>query len=117
MFSLPLISLILTLAPFAGPALRGSIPDTAKFSVGIRGHAGQTVRLRAVGVPQGYIASFCTNRVCAAFRVSLALPASGRESIELQLIENVPGSPKPTTVTVAAEGARAASIAYRRAVR
>ncbi len=108
--SLPLVGLLIALAPLAGPQRSESVT----FSVDISGTAGEGVRLRAVGVPNGYIASFCTRRVCAPFRVAFALPNSGRESIELQLIENVPGTPRPKMVSVAADGARAVSIAYPR---
>jgi hypothetical protein len=110
------VALTLALTPFSGPVALTSAPSSAKFSVAIRGSAGQHIRLRTIGVPPGYIASFCTDRVCAPFRVTLALPASGRASIELQLIENTPGARKPRTVTVAADGARSASIAFNRAV-
>ena len=112
------IALVLALTPYAGPQARASAASASvKFSVIIRGKAGQVVRLRAVGIPAGYIASFCTKRVCAPFRVALALPASGRESIELALIENVPGARKPRSVTVAAAGARPSSIAFARGTR
>lgn len=117
MLGLAGIALVLALGPFAGAEPAGTRPDAPKFSVTVSGKSGQTVRLRAVGVPSGYIASFCTNRVCAPFRVVFALPRSGRESIELQLIENVPGARKPRMVTVAADGARAASIAFARGTR
>ncbi len=115
MLSTAVIGLVLTLAPYAGPALNGSDPGTAKFLVGVSGTAGQMVRLRAVGVPTGYIASFCTNLVCAPFRVAFTLPKSGREHVELQLIENTAGAHKPKTVTVAANGGIYASIAFSRA--
>jgi hypothetical protein len=111
-FGLPLIGLIIALAPFGGPVHPGS----AAFSVAISGQAGQIVRLRTVGIPSGFIASFCTPRVCAPFRVAFALPQSGRESIELQVIENVPGARPPKSVTVTAARARAVSIAYPRRV-
>jgi hypothetical protein len=72
--------------------------------------------LRAVDVPTGYLASFCTRRVCAPFRVTFVLPRSGRESIELQLIENDPGARRPMLVRVAADGARSASIVFAAAL-
>lgn len=107
------VSLRLGLAPFSGPAQPGSVAHTTKFSVMIHGAPGEHVRLRAVGVPQGYLASFCTHRVCAPFAVTLALPAASRDTIELQLIENIPGTRPPHTVTVTAGAARA-SIAFAR---
>jgi hypothetical protein len=112
-----LVALILALTSYAGPPLQDRSDGDAAFSVAVRGKAGQTVRLRAVDVPAGYIASFCTRRVCSAFHVSFALPPSGRESIELQLIENVAGTPRPAAVTVAAQGARSVSIAFKRGLR
>ena len=115
MLSAAVIGLVLTLAPYAGPALHGSVPGTAKFLVSVSGAAGQMVRLRVVGVPAGYIASFCTNLVCAPFRVAFTLPKSGRAHVELQLIENAAGARKPKTVTVAADGGIDASIAFSRA--
>jgi hypothetical protein len=114
-FPVSLFALIVSLSPFSGPPPSGSVPGTAKFAVDVSGESGQAVRLRAVGVPRGYIASFCTRRVCAPFNVSFALPESGRESIELQLIENVAGARRPTLVTVAADGAHTASILFSRA--
>jgi hypothetical protein len=110
MFAFPLLGLVLALAPFGGPVRT----DSVAFSVGVSGKPGQFVRLRAVGIANGYIASFCTPHVCAPFRVAFALPRSGRESIELQVIRNVPGAAPPRTVTVAAAGARTVSIAYPR---
>ena len=115
MLSAALIGLVLTLAPYTGPALHGSLTGTAKFLVSVSGSAGQLVRLRAVGVPPGYIAAFCTNLVCAPFRVAFTLPTSGREHVELQLIRNAAGAHKPKTVTVAANGGIHASIAFSRA--
>jgi hypothetical protein len=108
--ALPLIGLILTLAPIGAAGLPH--PGNTAFRVTVSGTPGQVARLRAVGVPSGYIASFCTPRVCAPFQVALALPNSGRESIELQLIENVRGAAAPRRVTVAAVGARTVSIAF-----
>lgn len=112
MFALFTLGLALGLGPYDGPPLPGSIPNTVKFAVRVSGRAGTTVALRAVGVPKGYIASFCTRLVCSRDRVSLVLGASGRERIELQFIENDPGSRPPTVVTVAAPGARSATIAF-----
>jgi hypothetical protein len=108
MFGLPLLGLIIALTPFGGPVRA----DSVAFSVGVSGEPGQVVRLRAVDLASGYIASFCTPHVCAPFRVAFALPRSGRESIELQVIRNVPGAAPPKSVTVAAPGARTVSIAY-----
>ncbi len=117
MSALPLIgAVVLGLAPFSGPAQPGSLADTAKFWVIVHGAPGERVHLRAVGVPAGYVASFCTRRVCAPFAVTFPLPPTGRDAVELQLIENTRGARPPRNVTVTAGSARA-SIAFARGVR
>lgn len=111
------LGLVLALGPYDGPPLPGSIPDTVKFAVRVAGAPGATVALRALSVPKGFIASFCTRLVCSRDRVSLVLPPSGRDRIELQFIENVVGSEPPAKVTVAARGARSVTIAFARGLR
>jgi hypothetical protein len=114
MFGVTLAALIIMIGPFTGALPEGSISVTARFSVTVSGRPGQAVHLRALGVPSGFIASFCTPKVCAPFQVSFALPSSGRESIELQLIENAPGARRPAVVRVAADGAPPVSIPVTR---
>ncbi len=111
-----LLGVMLFIGPFTGPALSGSDPATAKFSVHVRGRPAQQVRVRAVDVPIGYIASFCTARVCAPFAVTVTLPRSGGLVLELQIIENRAGTAKPSRVTVAADGAKPASVKFSLAV-
>jgi hypothetical protein len=112
---LPLVGLVIMLAA-SGPMHAGSSvhADSTAFTVRLSGRPEQTVHLRAVGIPSGYTASFCTRHLCAPFRVAFALPKSGRDSIELQVIQNVDGLPPPRTVSVASPGARTVSIAYPR---
>ncbi len=102
----------LALGPYDGPPLPGSIPETVKFAVRVRGASGATVRLHAIGVPRGYIASFCTPRVCSRDRVDLVLGTNGRERIELQFIKNEPTAHAPARVTVGAAGSSPVSVAF-----
>ena len=111
----PALAVALSLGPFTGPSLSGSVPGTAKFAVGVRGRPGASVRLRAVGVPRDYIASFCTDRVCAPYRVTFVLPRAGKQTIELQFIQKTDGARPPARVAVEADGTVRRSIAYARA--
>ena len=52
------------------------------YALDLTARAGETVRLTALDVPPGWIASFCTNRVCAPFHVAVPL-TSGRGAIEI----------------------------------
>ena len=96
----------LSLAPWTGPDLPGSVASTYKYRLVVAGTPGKTVALAATGLPKRWIASFCSDRQCAPFRTSVALPASGVKVIEFQVIPQsaAPGAP---TVRVDGDGATA----------
>jgi hypothetical protein len=83
-----------TLAPWTGPELPGSIPNTIKYRLIVAGNAGKTIALRASDVPKGWVASFCSDRVCAPFRVEVAIPENGVKIVEFQLVP-----PSATTIS------------------
>jgi peroxiredoxin/tetratricopeptide (TPR) repeat protein len=79
-------STALSFAPWTGPQLPGSSPDTAKYRLVVTGKPGQSVRLQAKDLPKGWIASFCTDRICAPLQVATTLPDSGVKVIEFQVV-------------------------------
>jgi thiol-disulfide isomerase/thioredoxin len=96
----------LSLAPWTGPDLPGSVTSTYKYRLVVAGSPGKTVALSASGLPKRWVASFCSDRVCAPFRTTVALPESGVKVIEFQVIPQtaVPGS---RTIRVDGDGATA----------
>jgi len=78
--------LSLSLAPWTGPELPGSVPDTLRYRLAVVGNTAKPVDVKAVDVPKGWIATFCTERVCTPGRVRIAIPASRVGVIELQLV-------------------------------
>ncbi|MBV8601422.1 MAG: redoxin domain-containing protein [Candidatus Eremiobacteraeota bacterium] len=76
----------LSVAPWTGPELPGSVPNTAKYRLVVAGPEGKSVALHAADLPKGWIASFCTDRICAPMRVTTTLPASGVKVIEFQVV-------------------------------
>jgi len=96
----------LSLAPWTGPDLPGSVTSTFKYRLVVAGTPGKTVALTAAGLPKRWVASFCSDRQCAPFRTTVALPASGVKVIEFQVIpfSAGPGSP---TIRVDGDGATA----------
>jgi peroxiredoxin/tetratricopeptide (TPR) repeat protein len=96
----------LSLAPWTGPDLPGSVSSTFKYRLVVAGTPGKTVALNATGLPKRWIASFCTDRQCAPFRTTVALPPSGVKVIEFQVIPQS-AAPKPPTVRVDGDGATA----------
>jgi len=82
----PAAATSVSLVPWTGADLPGSIPNTIKYRLVVADVAGRNVALKAVGVPKGWVASFCSDRVCAPFRVSVTVPSSGVKVVEFQLV-------------------------------
>ena len=64
---------ILTCALAAGTCHASADPGVRSYAVRVHGPAGSTAHLVARDVPRGWIASFCTARVCSPFHVALPL--------------------------------------------
>jgi peroxiredoxin/tetratricopeptide (TPR) repeat protein len=85
----------LSIAPWTGAELPGSIPDTIKYRVVVASTAGKTIALKASDVPKGWVASFCSDKICAPFHVSVAIPEGGVKIVEFQLIPPAGKAPAP----------------------
>ena len=74
--------MILACALAAGTCRPSADPSVTEYAVRVHAPAGSTVRLRALDVPPGWTASFCTARICSPQHVDLPL-RSGAETIQL----------------------------------
>jgi thiol-disulfide isomerase/thioredoxin len=98
-----------TIAPWTGPDLPGSVASTYKYRVALSGPAGKSVTLHATGLPKFWIASFCTDRVCSPFTVQTTIPSSGVKVIEFQVIPDGPNLKAHPTVHIDATAGKAKS--------
>jgi thiol-disulfide isomerase/thioredoxin len=98
----------LSLAPWTGPDLPGSIASTLKYRLVVTGAPGAKIVLAANGLPKRWIGSFCTDRVCAPFRTTIVVPADGVKVIEFQVV--------PTTARKAPANVRIDALAGGRTV-
>lgn len=103
---LMLAAITLALAPWHGTSLPTATPSAAKYKLTVRGAANQPVQLHADGLPQGWVASFCTPTFCSPFRYTMTLDSRGTGWIEFQAIRTDDSAPKHVRVTVAANGAK-----------
>jgi peroxiredoxin/tetratricopeptide (TPR) repeat protein len=100
----------LSIAPWTGAELPGSIPDTIKYRVIVVGGAGKTIALKASDVPKGWVASFCSDKVCAPFHVSVEIPDSGVKIVEFQLVPPAATSQAPKVrITSSGDGSESSA--------
>jgi peroxiredoxin len=90
-----------SLAPWVGAELPGSVPNTIKYRLVLAGTAGRNVTLDASGLPKEWVASFCSDKVCAPMHDVVLIPPSGVKIVEFQLI---PPSGKPAAPKVRVTG-------------
>ncbi|TAM77425.1 TlpA family protein disulfide reductase [bacterium] len=89
----------ISLAPWTGPELPGSVPGSIKYRVMMTGAPHSTIALRvANALPAGWIASFCTGQLCSLSRAKVAIPSGGVASIEFQVLRT--DKPKPDRAAV-----------------
>ena len=93
-----------SLAPWTGADLPGSLASTIKYRLVVSGKSDSTIQLKATNIAKGWIASFCSDRLCSPMQLSLHLPPSGVKIVEFQLIQNQKHAPKRTTFRVHADG-------------
>jgi hypothetical protein len=60
-------------------------PDVRSYAVRVTAPAGSAVRLGALDLPAGWIASFCTPRACSPFRVTVPV-RTGSATIQLSYV-------------------------------
>ncbi len=99
----------LSIAPWTGPDLPGSIASTLKYRLIVAKAPNVKIDLRALDLPKGWIASFCADGLCSPNRVSFTLPESGVKTYEFQLVP-AGSSRKPGNVRIASADGTLASI-------
>jgi peroxiredoxin len=100
----------LSLAEWTGADLPGSVASTLKYRLAISGAPGTRVSLRTGGVPKGWIASFCSDRLCRPFRAAIDVPAVGVKIVEFQIVPGPGPAPASVRIDAAAGGKTVASV-------
>ena len=108
-----ILAVLLTLSPWKGAPLPTATPGAKQVRLSVHGTAGARVALQASGLPQGWIASFCTPELCSPDRYVLQLDGRGSGSVEFQAIRIDDSAPKRAHVVVRADdgAATATSVA------
>ncbi len=99
----------LAFSPWHGKVLQAS-PGAVQYRLSVHGTPHSTVKLEATGLARGWIASFCTDKVCSPMQYSMELPASGAGAIEFQVIRNDDAAPHKTHVVVRSDAGASAAL-------
>jgi hypothetical protein len=90
----------LSIQPWTGSDFQVTTSAAAKYRLEVSGRPNTSVRLRALGVASGWIAAFCTPRVCSPQRVDVELPRSGQAVVQFELIRESDNAPKQSGATI-----------------
>jgi hypothetical protein len=112
MIVLALVTVLLS--PWKGP----SLPTTptgnyeTSWAMTVRGTPRARVELRADGVAQGWVASFCTARLCAPFHTITTLDGKGVARYQFSLIRTDPKAAAHAHATVRANNQVVATASH-----
>ena len=84
----------LSIGPWKGADPKNAIAGAFKYRLTVTGEPGAHVHLRATGQARGWIAAFCTDRLCSPDQTALDLPASGHADISFELVRDDETAPR-----------------------
>lgn len=91
----------LTIEPWTGAEFQATPSGAAKYRLKVNGKPNATVNLRALHVAQGWLAAFCTPKLCSPERINVQLPRSGEAIFQFELIREAQSAPKESGATIA----------------
>ena len=100
---------VVSVAPWTGPDLPGSLASTLKYRLIVAAPADATVTLRAQGLLPEWVASFCADGLCSPQTVSFKSPAEGVKTYEFQLVPPRDGA-RPGRVAITVAGGAAVDV-------
>ncbi len=105
----------LTIEPWTGGDFQTTTAAAARYRLKISGRANVVVHLRAAGVAEGWLAAFCTPKVCSPLRVDATIAHSGETIIQFELIRESANAPKRSGATIIGDHGASVKVpaAYR----
>jgi hypothetical protein len=100
----------LSIQPWTGSNLQTTTSAAAKYRLEVSGKPQAVIHLQASGVASGWLAAFCTTKVCSPERVDVAIPASGQVVLQFELIRESDTAPKQSGATIRDDGGASVSV-------
>lgn len=91
----------LSIEPWTGSDFQVTTGAAAKYRLKVAGKPNASVHLRALGVAHGWLAAFCTPRLCSPQRIDVELPRSGETVVQFELIRESDNAPRQSGAIVA----------------
>ncbi|HEY6325464.1 MAG TPA: hypothetical protein VIW73_02970 [Candidatus Cybelea sp.] len=90
----------LSIQPWTGADLQTTSTDAARYRLEVTGRPNATIRLEASNVASGWLAAFCTPKICSPQRYDAVLPRSGQVVLQFELIRESETAPKQSGATI-----------------
>jgi hypothetical protein len=105
----------LSVQPWTGSDFQTTSGSAAKYRLEVNGKPNASLRLSALGVAQGWLAAFCTPRLCSPQRVDVRLPRSGSAVFQFELIRESETAPKQSGAVIKGDDGASVTVpsAYR----
>lgn len=100
----------LSIQPWTGTDFQTTTTSAAKYRLEVNGKPNSTVRLRALDVEHGWLAAFCTPRLCSPQEIDVQLPHSGSAVFQFELIRESLSAPKHSGATIAVSDGGSVSV-------
>ena len=100
----------LSIQPWTGSELPTTSAAAQKYRLKVTGAPGSVVHLQASGVANGWLAAFCTPKICSPDRVDVAIPTSGEAVLQFELIRESDTAQKRSSATISDNGGAGVSV-------
>lgn len=90
----------LSIQPWTGADLQTTSADAAKYRLEVTGRPNETIRLQTSNVAAGWLAAFCTPKICSPQHYDVSLPLSGQVVLQFELIRESDTAPKQSGATI-----------------
>jgi hypothetical protein len=80
------LAVLLSIAPWTGSNYQTASTQAVTYRLKVEGAPNATLRLRAVGVANGWLAAFCTRKLCSPQHADVTLPSSGSAVLQFELV-------------------------------
>ena len=105
----------LSIQPWTGSDLQTTTAAAAKYRLEVTGRPNTAIRLQTSGVADGWLAAFCTPKICAPQHIDLALPRSGQAILQFELIRESDTAPHQSAARIIGDDGASVTVpsAYR----